>query len=156
MDVTFICPSCKQQLEAPTSLSGTAINCPACNNQIIIPEPDPANFRTAGDGNAARTEEKHFVVPVTTGPTESLIKKALPPMEIAARKDGAKSMKIRCIRHTDCVEVGRDRFEEVVSDFLEKVGEANVVNVSTFNYQHLDLATRQMVTDYGIMIVFRG
>src|SRR5687768_15941625 len=78
MDVTFICPSCKQQLEAPTSLSGTAINCPACNNQIVIPEADPANFRTPGDGNAARLEEKHFVVPVTESPTQSLIKKALP------------------------------------------------------------------------------
>jgi hypothetical protein len=54
------------------------------------------------------------------------------------------------------VEVGRDRFEEMVSDFLAKVGEPNVVNVSTFNYQHLDLGTRQMVTDYGIMVVYKG
>jgi hypothetical protein len=156
MDVTFTCPNCKQQLEAPTSLSGTAINCPACNNQLVIPEADPANLRAAADGNAARLEEKHFVVPVSEKPTESLIKKALPPLEVAARSDGVKSLKVKCIRHSDCVEVGRDRFEEMVSDFLGKVGETNVVNVSTFNYQHLDLGTRQMVTDYGIMVVYRS
>lgn len=157
MDITFTCPNCKQQLEAPTSLSGTAINCPACSHQLVIPEADPANLRTAVtvDGNAARLEEKHFVVPVSERPTDSLIKKPLPPLEVAARADGDRTLKVKCIRHSDCVEVGKDRFEEMVSDFLGKVGEANVVNVSTFNYQHLDLATRQMVTDYGIMVVYR-
>jgi len=54
------------------------------------------------------------------------------------------------------VEVGKDRFDELVSEFLGKVGESNVVSVNAFNYEHLDLATRQMVTDYGIMVVYRG
>ncbi len=160
MDILFSCPNCKQQLEAPTSLAGTAINCPACNQQITIPEADPANTRAAAgpsaDGNAARLEEKHFVVPVSESPTQSLIKKALPPLEVAARTDGAKSLKVKCIRHSDCVEVGKDRFDEMVSDLLNKIGEPNVVNVSVFNYEHLDLGTRQMVTDYGIMIVYRA
>jgi hypothetical protein len=159
MDITFTCPNCKQQLEAPTSLSGTAINCPACNHHLVIPEADPANIRMSGageDSNAARADSKHFVVPVSEGPTESLIKKALPPLEVSARADGKKEMRVRCIRHSDCVEVGKDRFDEMVSDFLNKIGEENVVNVSTFNYQHLDLGTHQMVTDYGIMIVYRS
>src|SRR5688500_2823039 len=159
MDVTFSCPSCKQQLEAPTSLAGTAINCPSCNHQLIIPEPDSSNVRTGGpteDGNAARLEEKHFVVPVTEGPTESLIQKPLPPLDVAARTDGERKIKVRCIRHSDCVEVGKDRFDEMVSEFLGKVGEPNIVNVNVFNYEHLDLGTRQMVIDYGIMVVYRG
>ena len=159
MDITFTCPNCKQQLEAPTSLSGSTINCPSCNQQLVIPEADPANLRTGGpsdDGNAARLEDKHFVVPVSERPTESLIHKPLPPLDVSARTDGAKTLRIRCIRHSDCVEVGKDRFDEIVSDFLDKVGEPNVVNVSVFNYEHLDLGTRQMVTDYGIMVVFRG
>lgn len=158
MDILFTCPNCKQQLEAPTSLAGTAINCPACNHQLVIPEPDPANTRAGSpaDGNAARLEEKHLVVPVTDRPTQSLIQKALPPLEVAARVDGVRSLKVKCIRHSDCVEVGKDKFDEVVSEFLNKLGEPNVVNVSVFNYEHLDLATRQMVTDYGIMVVYRG
>ena len=158
MDIVFTCASCKQQLEAPTSLSGTAINCPSCNHQLVIPDADPSNLRTGPptEGNAAYKEEKHFVVPVSESPTISLIKKPLQPLENAAKTDGTKSMKVRCIRHSDCVEVGKDRFEEIVSDFLNKVGEVNVTNVSVFNYQHLDLATRQMVTDYGVMVVYRG
>ena len=159
MEIIFTCPNCKQQLEAPTSLSGSAINCPSCNQELVIPEADPVNVRVGApnEGNAAAKEEKHFVVPVTESPTQSLIHKPLPPLDIAAAKgDGTKQLKVRCIRHSDCVEVGKDRFEEMVSDFLNKAGEENVTNVSVFNYQHLDLATRQMVTDYGIMIVYRG
>jgi len=159
MDITFTCPNCKQQLEAPTSLAGSAINCPACNHQLIIPEVDPANLRVAAgseDGNAARLEEKHFVVPVSEKPTESLIHKPLPPLEVAARLDGQKEMRVRCIRHSDCVEVGKDKFDDIVSEFLNKVGEGNVINVNTFNYEHLDLGTRQMVTDYGIMVLYRS
>jgi hypothetical protein len=159
MDVTFTCPNCKQQLEAPTSLSGSAINCPSCNHQLVIPEADSSNVRTGGpteDGNAARLEDKHFVVPVSDKPTESLIHKPLPPLEVAARTDGEKKLMVKCIRHSDCVEVGKDRFDEMVTDFLGKVGESNVHTVSAFNYEHLDLGTRQMVTDYGIMIVYRG
>jgi DNA-directed RNA polymerase subunit RPC12/RpoP len=160
MDVTFTCPNCKQQLEAPASMAGSAINCPACSHQLVIPAADPANVRAEGgataDGNAARLEEHHFVVPVSDRPTESLIQKPLPPLEVAARTDGERKVKVKCIRHSDCVEVGKDRFDELVSDFLGKVGESNIVNVSAFNYEHLDLATRQMVTDYGIMVVYRG
>jgi hypothetical protein len=159
MDISFTCPNCKQQLEAPVSLSGTAINCPSCNHQLVIPQADPANLASGGpsnDGNAARLEEKHFVVPVSERPTESLIHKPLRPLEVAARGDADRTLKVRTIRHSDCVEVGKDRFDELVSDFLNKVGEPNVVNISVFNYEHLDLGTRQMVTDYGVMVVYRG
>lgn len=158
MDIVFTCPSCKQQLEAPISLSGTSISCPSCNHQLVIPAADPTNLRVGSptEGNAAAKEEKHFSVPVSEAPTQSLIQKPLQPLENAARTDGTKEMRVRCIRHSDCVEVGKDRFEEVVSDFLNKVGEINVTNISVFNYQHLDLATRQMVTDYGILVVYRG
>lgn len=159
MDIVFTCPNCKQQLEAPTTLSGSSINCPSCNHELVIPEADPANLRIGApnEGNAAAKEEKHFVVPVSEKPTESLIQKPLPPLDPnAPHDDGTKHMKVKCIRHSDCVEVGKDRFDEMVSEYLSRVGESNIVNVSTFNYQHLDLATRQMVTDYGIMIVYKG
>jgi hypothetical protein len=52
--------------------------------------------------------------------------------------------------------VGKDHFDEVVSHFLEKVGEANLIKIETFNYTHQDLATREWVTDFGAMIVYRG
>lgn len=156
MDVMFTCPSCKQQLEADSSLSGTSINCPACNAEIAIPEPDPANVKTS-HSSAMPIEEKHFVVPVSEKPTESLIQKANPPLDAAARKkDGNKTIMVKCIRHGDCVEVGKDKFDEIVTHFLEEVGEENVVSINTFNYSHIDLGSRQMIQDYGVMVVYRG
>jgi len=65
-------------------------------------------------------------------------------------------MRIKTIRHSDCVEVGKDHFDEVVTKFLEKIGEPNVVSVTTFNYTHMDLATRDWVTDYGVLVIYRG
>lgn len=156
MDIIFTCPACKQQLEADSALSGSSINCPACNHELVIPEADPANLRMAPSTGARPVVDKHFAVPVSDKPTESLIQKPNPPLEAAARHDGTKMMRVKTIRHSDCVEVGKDKFDEVVTDYLNKVGQENVVSVSTFNYQHLDLATRQMVTDYGILIVYRG
>lgn len=155
MDVMFSCPSCKQQLEADSSLSGTNINCPACNAEITIPEPDPANVKTSHSA-AMPVEEKHFVVPVTEGPTASLIQKPNMPLEAAAKKDGRKGINVKCIRHGDCVEVGKDKFDEIVTQFLDQIGEENVVSINTFNYSHIDLGSRQMVQDYGAMIVYRG
>jgi hypothetical protein len=52
--------------------------------------------------------------------------------------------------------VGRDRFDEIVSSFLQKVGQVNIVNVNSINYSYLDLVTRTILTDYGVLIVYRG
>src|SRR5690606_13217142 len=101
-------------------------------------------------------EEKHFVVPVSEGPTQSLIEKPLPPLEAAAKKDGQKAITVKTIRHGDCVEVGKDKFDETVTGFLNQVGEENVVSITTFTYSHIDLATRQAVQDYGVMVVYKS
>ena len=44
-DFRFRCPHCRQSLEAPPELLGMAVDCPACNGCIQLPEhpptPDP-------------------------------------------------------------------------------------------------------------------
>ena len=119
MDVIFVCPNCRQELEADASLAGSQIACPTCNNNIAIPAPDPQNIRTHNPiaSSAAAREEKHFVVPVRDQPTEVLIQKAARPLEVAAR-DEDKKIRVKTIRRTDCIEVGHDRFDEVVTEFL--------------------------------------
>jgi DNA-directed RNA polymerase subunit RPC12/RpoP len=156
MDVMFVCPTCKQQLEAESNMAGSTINCPACQSPIVVPEADPANTRTHNPANASAgaKEEKHFAVPVTEAPTVSLIQKPHPPLE--AQKSGDKQMRIRCIKRTDCVEVGKDHFDEVVSKFLVDVGETNIISINTLNYTHVDMGSRQILTDYGVMIVYKG
>lgn len=154
MEILFNCQSCKQQLEADSSLSGTSIPCPACGVNIVIPEPDPANLKSSGKSEPR--EEKHFVVPVSESPTQSLIQKPHPPLEAAAKGDGTKVIRAKTIRHGDCVEVGKDRFDEIVTDYLQKIGEGNVISITTFPYSHIDLGTRQLQTDYGVLIIYKG
>jgi len=156
MAIVFTCPNCRQQLEAEASMAGTSINCPACGVSLLIPEPDPANVKVSPPvATAAHGGEKHFSVPTTAAHTDVLIEKPKRPLEVAA-KDSEKLMRIKCIKRTECVEVGKDHFDEVVSEFLNKIGEKNVVSINTLNYTHVDMGTRQVLTDYGVMIVYRG
>lgn len=158
MELMFACPHCRQQLEADSSLSGTSINCPACSVAMVIPEPDPMNTKTVNptSASAAAKEEKHFQVPVTEGPTASLIQKPAQPLAAAAKSAGEKQLRIKVIRRTDCVEVGKDHFDEVVTRCLAEIGEPNVVSINTVSYTHVDMGSRQILTDYGVLITYRG
>ena len=157
MDLVFNCPSCKQQLEADSSMSGTAINCPSCGSHLVIPEPDITNIRPHNPiaTSAAAREEHHFSVPVHDAPSEVLVQKPQVPVDMVA-SHGKKHLRIRVIRHTDCIEVGHDRYEEIVSDFLRKVGEPNIVSINSINYTHVDMGSRQLMTEFGVMIVYKG
>jgi DNA-directed RNA polymerase subunit RPC12/RpoP len=156
MELIFSCPSCKQQLEAETSMAGTEIACPSCNSTIVIPEANAMNVRANPiASSAAAKEEYHFSVPVHDKPAEVLIQKPKPPLAAASR-DGAKQISVKTIRRTDCVEVGKDHFDEVVSQFLRDAGEANIVSITPIAYTHMDLGSRQLMTDFGVMIVYKG
>jgi DNA-directed RNA polymerase subunit RPC12/RpoP len=156
MDMVFSCPNCKQQLEAASSMAGTEIQCPSCSAPITIPEANPATVRAGNPitSSAAAKETHHFQVPLHEGPSEVLIQKPRPPLEVAAQGD--KRIRVKTIRRTDCVEVGRDRFDEVVSEMLQNIGEPNIINITPIVYTHLDLGSRQLMTDFGVMLVYKG
>jgi hypothetical protein len=105
--------------------------------------------------SAAAKVEMHLRVPVHQTPTASLIEKPLAPLEFAA-KESDKKIRVKTIRHTDCVEVGHDKFDETLTNFLAKVGESNIISLTTISYTHLDIGTQKLLTDYGVLIVFRG
>lgn len=172
MDIIFDCPKCEQELEVDSSGAGTEINCPACGTSIVIPKPGTPGTRTAtesaGEGgpsgvhpvnpiasSAAAKIEMHLKVPVRAHHTESLIEKPLQPLEVAA-KETDKKVRTKTIRHTDCIEVGHDRFDEIVSQFLGKVGEPNIISINSINYTNLDIGTQKLMTEYGVLIVYRG
>jgi DNA-directed RNA polymerase subunit RPC12/RpoP len=172
MDVIFNCPKCEQELAVDSTGAGTEINCPSCGEAIVIPQPElvvnrpgvnqaPGAARVevhpvnAIASSAAAKVEMHLRVPVRTAPTESLIEKPLVPLEIAA-KTTDKKIHVKTIKHTDCIEVGHDKFDEVVSNFLIKVGESNVISITTLTYTHLDIGTQKLMTDFGVMVVYRG
>ncbi len=49
MEVKFTCPNCSQKLEADASLSGVAVQCPACGGQALIPAPEMAPGSIVGN-----------------------------------------------------------------------------------------------------------
>jgi len=172
MDVIFNCPKCEQELAVDSSGAGTEIRCPACDQPITIPAPESVVPQPGGDGgagaprfevhpvnpiasSAAARVEMHLKVPMHSTPAASLITKPLAPLEVAA-KETDKKVRVHTIKHTDCVEVGRDKFDEVVTNFLGKVGEPNIISITTLNYSHLDIGTQKLLTDFGVMIVYRG
>ena len=159
MDLIFKCQNCEQELSVDSSGSGSEIECPSCGQKIIIPQPDQADavqphLVNAITASAAAKEDRHFSVPQRDKKAEVLIEKPLTPLDAAA-KEGIQ-LRIKTFKRTDCVEVGKDHFDEVVSKFLEKIGESNVVSISPIAYSHQDLASRDWVTDFGVMIVYKG
>jgi len=149
MDLVFKCPNCEQELEVDASGAGTEIECPSCQQTITVPAPVPV------PPPAPPKEEKHFAVPHHSTPTETLIKKAAPPLEVAA-KESDKKLRVKTIKHGDCIEVGKDRFDDVLTEFLAKVGESNIVSITPVAYSHTDINTRQLCTDFAVMVVFKG
>jgi DNA-directed RNA polymerase subunit RPC12/RpoP len=170
MDVIFNCPKCEQELAVDSSGAGTEINCPSCGEPIVIPQPERgAPPRPDSNSSLPRMEahpvnpiassaaakvEMHLRVPVHKTPAASLIEKPLAPLDVA--KDGDKKIKTKTIRHTDCIEVGHDRFDEMVSNFLVKVGEANIINISPIAYSHIDIGSQKILTDFGVLVVYKG
>jgi len=169
MDIIFNCPECEQELSVDSSGAGTEINCPTCDAKIVVPQappaPAPAPAPTGAHdaahpinpiaASAAAKVEMHLKVPVHDKPTESLIEKPLPPLEVAAR-EVEKKIRIKTIRRIDCVEVGHDRFDDAVTNFLGKIGESNIVSINTLSYTHLDIGSQKLLTDYGVLIVYKG
>ena len=171
MEVIFKCtnPACGQELSVDESAVGSQIECPSCGQVLEVPAPEAAAPPIAHAAPPAHThakesviaasasakEEHHFQVPLHDEPSEILIAKPLRPLEVSA-KDSEKRVRIRCIRRIDCMEVGKDHFDEFVTEFLSKVGETNIISVNTINYTHIDIGSRAILTDYGTMIVYKG
>ena len=161
MDISFKCPICDQELEVDASGAGSNIECPSCSNSITVPHADPAAVvhivaAVAPGPPEPPKEEKHFSVPVhEKAPAQELIKKPNRPLDVVA-KEGDKTMRIKTFKRSDCVEVGKDHFDEQVSAFLEKVGQTNIVSINPISYSFMELGSRAILADYGVMIVFKG
>ena len=180
MDIIFNCSSCNQELEVDVTGAGSEIVCPNCDETIVIPQVGAKGTRTRGvessgkipvsagpaaghnanpasamSTSAAAKVEMHLKVPVRSAPTTSLITKPLVPLEVAA-KESDKKLRVKTIRHTDHIEVGHDKFDEFVTQFLEKIGEANIQSINPLTYTHLDIGSQKMMTEYAVMVVYRG
>ena len=167
MDIIFKCPHCDQELEVDAGGAGSTLECPSCSNVITVPTTQSGNAVTATaqpitapasqpvPAPPPPVEEKHFSVPTAGSAGDLLIKNKKRPLDIVA-KDGDKRMRIKTFKRSDCQEVGRDRFDEKVSEFLEMVGQINIVSINPISYSMEDLGSHAMVVDYGVLIVYKG
>jgi hypothetical protein len=39
---------------------------------------------------------------------------------------------------------------------LNEIGETNLIVAHTISYTHFDVGTQKLLTDYGLMILYRG
>ncbi|MEY4691627.1 MAG: hypothetical protein RIT19_1952 [Verrucomicrobiota bacterium] len=160
MDIVFNCPHCGLEIEVDQDAAGQQFDCPTCQKALTVPEatasaapatPVPVPTPAA----SAPREEKRMAVPVSQKAVESLIQKPNKSLELAA-KESKPGMRVKTIRHSDCKEVGKDKFDEVVSDFLNKIGDQAIVSITPVNYSYLDIGTQKLLTDFGVMVIYRG
>lgn len=53
--VAFICSVCHQEIEAPVSMAGQQVECPACGAKLTVPTPDQAPTQAQLDAMKSRT-----------------------------------------------------------------------------------------------------
>ena len=167
MDIVFNCPNCDQELAVDQSGGGSQIECPSCGETITIPAaagkvttsnlpaPPPTPMPAAINTSAAAKIEMHLKVPVHDKPGESWIGKAKPPLEVV-QKGAGKKLRIRTIRRAACIENGHDLFDDKVTSFLQEVGESNIIATHTVMYEQFDVGVQKIMTDYGLLVIYRG
>jgi hypothetical protein len=166
MDITFSCPGCGISLEVESEAAGQKFDCPSCHKPIqvpaaVAPEPvggppgSPAAPVAMSPQPPAPKIEKRISVPVTSNPVESLIQKPNKSLDAVSR-DQKPGLRVKTIRHSDCKEVGKDKFDEVVSEFLNRIGDSAVVSITPISYSYVEMATQKLITDFGVMVVYRA
>jgi hypothetical protein len=154
MDIIFNCPHCGLNLEVDQDAAGQQFDCPTCHKPLTVPAA-PVVAPPPGAPASAPRDEKRMAVPVSQKPIGSLIQKPNKSLELAA-KESKPGLRVKTIRHSDCKEAGHNKFDEVVSDFLNKVGDQALVSIPPINYSYLDIATQKLLADFGVMVIYRG
>jgi len=161
MDIVFNCPNCDQELAVDQSGAGSQIDCPSCGETITIPNASGGGKVTTGPlppagpppapssitSSAAAKIELHLKVPVHDKPVA--------PLD-AVQKGAGKRLRIRTIRRAACIENGHDLFDDKVSAFLHEIGESNIVSTHVVSYEQFDVGVQKIMTDYGILVIYRG
>ena len=155
-DLNFDCPHCGQNLTTDETLSGEKIDCPACSKPFEIPKPGEQNVSVIETPPAPSKEEpieeaKKYTVPVREGKPEVLVKNKESEEE-AATGDGR--ICVKTIKRGECIELGHDKFDQVLNEFLAKLNRDQIISIQSVNYAHFDPSTQKYLDDYGAMIVY--
>ena len=53
------------------------------------------------------------------------------------------------------MEVGKDHFDEKVTEFINTIGYERILNIQSVSYTTQDFATKALMTDFGVLIVYK-
>jgi hypothetical protein len=121
----------------------------------LPPVTPPPSLASSIAASAAAKVPLHLKVPVRDTPGEPLIDKPKPPLEVV-QKGAGKRLRVHTIRRASCIESGHDLFDDKVTAFLQEVTEANLISIHTISYEMFDVGVQKIMTDYGVLIVYRG
>jgi len=65
------------------------------------------------------------------------------------------AIRVKSFKRTEFIEIGRDRFDDAVSQALTAIGAQNIITILPLNYEHIDIATEKIVTDFGMIVVYK-
>jgi len=72
------------------------------------------------------------------------------PMTLEQEASSGRTMAIKTIRHSDCVDGDKDTFDEEVTNFLRKQGDGNIDSVNPIQFSD----DEKKPIDYGVLIIF--
>lgn len=68
--------------------------------------------------------------------------------------DGTR-IRVKSFKRTEFIEIGKDMFDQNVSKFLTDIGTENIINILPLTYEHIDMASEKVVSDYGVIVVYK-
>ena len=112
--------------------------------------------KSAGDFLFSKSpEEKKYSVPVHEGKPEVLVKSKKNSKTIEEETiEGDGRICAKTIKRGDCIELGQDKFDETLNEFLAKLKREQIISVHPVNYAHYDPATQKYLDDYGAMVIY--
>ena len=55
----------------------------------------------------------------------------------------------------ECSELGHDKFDVVLNEFLTTLNRDQLISIQSVNYAHFDPSTQKYLDDFGAMIVYQ-
>ena len=72
-------------------------------------------------------------------------------MTLEQEASSGRTMAIKTIRHSDCVDGDKDTFDEQVTSFLREQGDESIDSVNPIQFSD----DEKKPIDYGVLIIFR-
>ena len=91
-------------------------------------------------------------MPVHEGKPEVLVKSKAAEEESMS---GDGRICVKTIKRGECIELGHDKFDDVLNEFLAKLNRDQTISIQSVNYAHFDPSTQKYLDDYGAMIVYQ-